>query len=79
MTFLIWMIDSEGVYMEDAVKDYRGKILGWVETDIRGNKIYKDFYRRIVARYDKRLNVTKDFSGRLISKGDTVISKIMNK
>lgn len=73
------MIDSEGVYMEDAVKDYRGKILGWVETDIRGNKIYMDFYRRIVARYDKRLNVTKDFSGRLISKGDTGISKIMNK
>jgi hypothetical protein len=55
---------------KQVIKDWRGKIIGYIETDNNGNKIVKDFYRKILGRYDKRSNVTKDFYGRLVAKGD---------
>ena len=54
----------------DIIRDWRGKILGFIETDDKGNKVVKDFYRKILGRYDKRTNLTKDFYGRIIAKGD---------
>lgn len=61
---------------KEPVKNWYGKILGWVEEESNGNKIYKDFYGRIVARYEKQSNVTKDFYGRQLTKGDTGIGMI---
>lgn len=55
---------------EEVIKDWRGKIIGYIQTDSKGNKIIRDFYRKILGRYDKTLNVTKDFYGRLVAKGD---------
>lgn len=52
------------------IKDWTGYILGFVETDEQGNKVVYDFYNRILGRYDKKQDVTKDFYGRLIAKGD---------
>lgn len=55
---------------EEIIKDWKGKVIGYIQTDNKGNKIIRDFYRRILGRYDKALNVTKDFYGRLVAKGD---------
>ena len=55
---------------KQVIKDWRGKIIGYIETDNQGNKIVRDFYRRILGKYDKRTNITKDFYGRKIAKGD---------
>ena len=34
------------------IRDFYGRIMGTVESDEAGNKVARDFYRRIVGRYD---------------------------
>lgn len=63
---------------EQTIRDFYGRILGFIETDDKGNKVARDFYRRIVGRYDKNRDVTTDFYGRVLTKGDTVASLIYN-
>jgi hypothetical protein len=55
---------------KEIVKDFYGKIIGYIVTDALGNKIVRDFYGKILGRYDKRTNLTKDFYGKIIAKGD---------
>ena len=55
----------------DKIKDWTGKIIGFIETDsVTGNKVVKDFHGRILGRYIKKINQTQDFYGRLVAKGD---------
>jgi hypothetical protein len=53
-----------------TIKDFSGRIIGFIETDIRGNKIIRDFYRRIKGYYDAQQDVTRDFYKRIIARGD---------
>lgn len=62
--------------MEEVVKDFTGWILGYIETKPNGDKIAKDFYRRILGYYVKSRDVTTDFYGRVICKGDGVCGLI---
>lgn len=55
---------------KQIIKDWRGKIIGYIETDHQGNKVVRDFYRKVLGRYDKRADVTRDFYGRIIARGD---------
>lgn len=59
---------------KEPVKDWQGKILGFVETESNGNKVLCDFYGRILGKYDKSLNVTRDFYGRQVGKGDVLMT-----
>jgi hypothetical protein len=55
----------------ERVKDWKGKVIGFIETDtLTGNKIIRDFYGKIKGRYNKKLNITQDFYGRIVAKGD---------
>ena len=55
----------------DKIKDWTGKIIGFIETDsVTGNKIVRDFHGRILGRYIKKINQTQDFYGRLVARGD---------
>lgn len=59
------MIKREKIY------DWRGKIIGTIEEDTTtGNKLVRDFYGRIKGNYIKKLNVTRDFYGRQVARGD---------
>lgn len=58
------------------IKDFGGTIAGYIETDEKGNKIVRDFYRVILGKYDKKNNVTRDFYGRIIARGDASASLI---
>ncbi len=52
-----------------VIKDFYGKIIGSLSDE--GNKIVaKSFYGTILGHYDKKLNVTKDFYGKVLSVGD---------
>ena len=42
----------------ETIRDWTGKIIGFIDTDNEGNKTVRDFYGRITGRYDKRFNVT---------------------
>ena len=41
-----------------------------IETDNQGNKTVRDYYRRILGFYNKKLNVTQDFNRRVVATGD---------
>lgn len=56
------------------IRKFGGEIVGYIETDDRGNKIVRDFYRYILGRYDKKADVTRDFHNRIIAKGDVSAS-----
>ena len=55
---------------EEVVREFSGKIIGYIQTDSSGNKIIRDFYRRVLGRYDKATNTTRDFYNRIIARGD---------
>lgn len=59
-----------------SIKDFYGRVIGYIEEDSQGNKIVKDFYRRIIGRYEKKQNVTKNFYGQIVAKGDICSSLI---
>ena len=59
---------------EETLKDWSGRIIGYVETDtITGNKILRDFYRKILGKYDKASDTTRDFYGRKVARGDQLL------
>ena len=62
-----------------TIRDFYNRILGYIETDDKGNKVARDFYRRILGRYDAKQDVTRDFYNRIIAKGDTTASLIQVK
>ena len=61
----------------EYIKDFSQKILGILETDANGNQTVRNFPgRQILGYYKKDRDVTTDFSGRIISRGNTVIALI---
>ena len=63
----------------DRIKDWQGRILGTVDTDtVTGNKIIKHFSGKILGKYDKRSDTTRDFYGRVVAKGDN-LSMLLKK
>lgn len=61
-----------------TLKDFQGRIIGYVETDEKGNQTIKDFYHRIQGKYDKATNTTRDFYGRIIGRGN-ILTTLLNK
>ena len=59
---------------KEPIKDWQGKILGFMETESNGNKVLRDFYGRILGKYDKSLDVTRDFYGRQVGKGEMLMT-----
>lgn len=65
---------------KEKIRDWTGKILGFVETDsVTGNKVIRDFYGRIVGKYDKRADVTRDFYGNKVARGDQLLMMLNRK
>jgi hypothetical protein len=60
-----------------TIQDFYGKILGWIDVDDRGNKTVQQFAGPIVGYYRKSDNVTTDFYGRIIARGDVTASLLM--
>lgn len=56
--------------METPIKDYYNWIIGYIETKPNGDKIAKDFSRRILGWYDAATDTTKDFTLRVVARGD---------
>lgn len=60
----------------EPVKDWTGKVLGFVDTDKYGNQTVKNFGGKVLAYYDAKKNRTTDFAGKKLSEGNTAISYI---
>jgi hypothetical protein len=65
---------------KQTIQDFYGKIIGYVETETEtGNKTAKDFYGRVLGYYKKNFNLTLDFYGRTVARGDAVVGLIYDK
>lgn len=62
--------------MKEPIKDFYGKILGYIDTQSNGDKVVTDFYGKILGYYRKNQNLTTDFYGRIIGRGDVASSLI---
>ena len=63
----------QNIISKEPVRQFGGKIMGFIETDKDGNQQVRDFYGRILGTYDKKMNVTRDFYGRILTQGNTVL------
>ena len=52
------------------IKDFYGRILGFLVPKDGGDVQAWDFYGRILGTYKKALNKTLDFYGRVVGTGD---------
>ena len=55
---------------EITIKNNKFQIIGYIETDEKGNKTVLDFYRRVLGYYDASTDTTRDFYRRVIARGD---------
>lgn len=53
------------------IRDFYGRIQGYIDTEPNGDKTVRDFYGKIQGYYKKDRNVTTNFYGLVIAKGDT--------
>lgn len=64
--------------MKEPVREFSGKIIGWVETENDGSQIVRAFSGKIIAKYDARFNVTREFSGKVLTQGNTAVGQLFN-
>lgn len=64
------------VVNKEPIRSFNGRILGWVETDEKGNQTVSSFNGVVLGKYDKVNDCTRDFSGRVITKGNTAVGLI---
>lgn len=69
----------QNIISKEPIREFSGKILGWLETDKDGNKQVRDFSGRILGTYDKKFNVTREFNGKILTQGDTLIGLLYKK
>ena len=63
----------QNIISKEPVREFNGKIMGFIETDRDGNQQVRDFYGRILGTFDKKMNVTRDFYGIILTQGNTVL------
>lgn len=56
-----------------AIRDIGGKILGFIEEDKDGNQQCRAFTGQILGFYDKNQDVTREFSGKIVTRGNSCI------
>ena len=52
------------------IKNFYGQIIGSIEDLSDGSKIARDFYGKILGKFDAKTGVTKNFYGQIVAKGD---------
>lgn len=53
-----------------TLKDFFGRVLGYIEVEANGNKTAKNFYKQVLGYYDADRDVTLDFYKQIVAKGD---------
>lgn len=62
----------------EYIKDTGGNIFGFVETDSQGNKTAKTKDGTILGYYKAKFNTTTTPTGKIVSRGDSVVTLILS-
>ncbi len=54
----------------ETMKDFYGRILGYLDHEGNGDITVRDFYGKILGRYERSSDTTKDFYGRILYRGN---------
>lgn len=54
-----------------VIRDFNGTILGYIYVDGKGDKTAKDFTGKILGYYYADRDVTTNFYGKILTRGDT--------
>ena len=57
---------------EEILRDFYGRVIGYIETYPNGDQQIRDFYRKVLGKYDHATNTTKDFYGKIVAKGNCI-------
>lgn len=57
---------------EQIIKDFYGRIIGYIRTAPNGDQIAYDFYHVVLGYYDARQNVTRNFYRQVIAQGNVL-------
>ena len=60
------------------IREFRGKILGWIEDDGQGNQQIRDFVGHILGSYRKSEDKARDFYGRIVGSGN-LLTMLLNR
>lgn len=55
---------------ETVIRGSDQRIIGYIETQPNGDQIVRDFYRRVLGRYDAASDTTRDFYGKIVARGN---------
>lgn len=58
--------------MTTEVRAPDGRILAYIDIRPNGDKFVRDFYGKGLGSYDKSCDITRDFYGRMVARGDNV-------
>ena len=58
----------------EKITDFSGRILGYVEHKLNGDKVLSAFSGAILGFYFKSTNQTQDFYGRIVGYGDVLMT-----
>ena len=56
--------------MKESIRDFHGRIVGYIESDGSGSKTVRNFQNVILGYYDAGSDTTRDFQRRIIARGD---------
>lgn len=57
-----------------TIKDFNFRIIGFIDTQADGTLVGRDRALRIVGKYYPKKDITKDFYGRIVGRGNTLSS-----
>lgn len=63
--------------MRKGIRDFYGRVLGYVDYDYRGDGTATDFYGKVLGKYRSSDDKTLDFYGKILYQGDCLSALVI--
>ena len=54
----------------ETIREFSGVIIGYLDHESNGDITVRSFYGKILGRYERSSDVTKDFYGKILYRGN---------
>ena len=61
--------------MEETIRTFTGQIIGYIKTLSNGDKEVRNFTGQILGYYRKSQNITTNFTGQILFRGQDITNK----